>query len=84
MKDVVQLECLANGATGIWAGLCEEGECEDDIQGPLPTHRLLRMWWGTCRCYGNVTGGCSQFVSVELLEYFCVAHSCQVDDGEAR
>ena len=43
MKDVVQLECLANGATGIWAGLCEEGAAMGHASSCLTIINLARM-----------------------------------------
>ena len=43
MKDVVQLECLANGATGIWAGLCEEGAAMGHASSCLTIINLIRL-----------------------------------------
>merc|ERR1711962_445501 len=43
MKDVVQLECLANGATGIWAGLCEEGAAMGHASSCLTIINLIRI-----------------------------------------
>ena len=43
MVDVVQLECLANGATGIWAGLCEEGAAMGHASSCLTIMNLIRM-----------------------------------------
>jgi len=43
MKDVVQLECLANGATGIWAGLCEEGAAMGHASSCLTIINLARI-----------------------------------------
>ena len=43
MVDVVQLECLASGATGIWAGLCEEGAAMGHASSCLTIMNLIRM-----------------------------------------
>jgi hypothetical protein len=43
MKDVVALECLASGATGIWAGLCEEGAAMGHASSCLTIINLVRI-----------------------------------------
>ena len=43
MCDVIQLECLANGATGIWAALCEEGAAMGHASSCLTIVNLIRM-----------------------------------------
>ena len=43
MKDIVQLECLANGATGIWAGLCEEGAAMGHASSCVTIINLIRL-----------------------------------------
>ena len=43
MADIAQLECLANGATGIWAGLCEEGTAMGHASSCLTIINLMRL-----------------------------------------
>lgn len=43
MKDAVQLECLANGATGIWAGLCPEGAAMGHASSCVTILNLIRL-----------------------------------------
>merc|ERR1712048_308197 len=43
MADIVQLECLANGATGIWAGLCEEGAAMGHASSCLTIINLIKL-----------------------------------------
>ena len=43
MCDAVQLDCLANGATGIWAGLCEEGAMMGHASSCLTIMNLIRL-----------------------------------------
>lgn len=43
MLDMTQLECLANGATGIWAGLCEEGASMGHACSTNTLMNLVRM-----------------------------------------
>ena len=38
-----QLECLMNGADGIWAGVCEEGACVGHASSTVTIMNLLRM-----------------------------------------
>eukprot|EP00794_Sanderia_malayensis_P011797 gene11797-13018_t len=43
MHVITQLECLANGANGIWAGLCEEGAMLGHACSTLMMMNLVRM-----------------------------------------
>eukprot|EP00794_Sanderia_malayensis_P011795 gene11795-13015_t len=43
MHVIAQLECLANGANGIWAGLCEEGAMLGHACSTLTMMNLVRM-----------------------------------------
>ncbi len=43
MHVITQLECLANGANGIWAGLCEEGASMGHACSTLTLLNLIRM-----------------------------------------
>ena len=43
LGDAVQLECLANGANGIWAGVCEEGAATGHACSTLTLMNLIRM-----------------------------------------
>ena len=41
--DTVQLECLANGANGVWASLCEEGAAMGHACSAITLMNLIRM-----------------------------------------
>lgn len=43
LSDMSVLECLANGANGIWAGLCEEGAAMGHASSCLTIMNLIRM-----------------------------------------
>jgi len=43
IKDMIQIECLANGATGIWAGICEEGASLGHASSALTIMNLIRL-----------------------------------------
>lgn len=43
LSDMSVLECLANGANGIWAGLCEEGAAMGHASSCLTLMNLIRM-----------------------------------------
>jgi len=43
MLEMTQLECLANGCNGIWAGLCEEGASMGHASSCLTVLNLIRM-----------------------------------------
>ncbi|XP_065662113.1 uncharacterized protein LOC136084860 [Hydra vulgaris] len=43
MLDATQIECLANGCTGIWAGVCEEGASMGHASSCLTIMNLVRM-----------------------------------------
>lgn len=41
--DATQIECLANGANGIWAGICEEGAAMGHASSCVSIMNLIRM-----------------------------------------
>ena len=43
LGEVVQLECLVNGANGIWAGVCEEGAAMGHACSIVTLINLIRM-----------------------------------------
>ena len=43
LADMTQLECIVNGATGIWAGLCEEGAAMGHACSSITLMNMIRM-----------------------------------------
>ena len=43
MADSTQLECLANGANGIWAGVCDEGAALGHASSCVTIMNLIRL-----------------------------------------
>ena len=43
MADSTQLECLANGANGIWCGLCMEGAAMGHASSCVTIMNLIRL-----------------------------------------
>lgn len=43
LANGIQLDCLANGATGVWAGLCEEGAALGHASTTLTLMNLIRI-----------------------------------------
>ena len=43
LQDITQLETLANGANGIWAGVCEEGASMGHASSVVTIMNLVRM-----------------------------------------
>ena len=43
MSDSIVLECLENGADGIWAGVCEEGAAMGHASSCVTIMNLVRM-----------------------------------------
>ena len=41
--DTVQLECLINGANGVWASVCEEGAAMGHACSAITLMNLIRM-----------------------------------------
>ena len=43
LADMTQMECIVNGATGIWASLCEEGAAMGHASSTITLMNMIRM-----------------------------------------